>query len=58
MKNGAIFSKKYFDDLILEIRDIRESERNFYQKITDIYTTAMDYDSKSLTTRFFFECAK
>lgn len=39
LKNGALFNKKYFDDLILEIRDIRESERNFYQKITDIYAT-------------------
>lgn len=42
LKNGAYLSKKYFDDLILEIRDIRESERNFYQKITDIYTTAAE----------------
>jgi hypothetical protein len=40
-------TKKYFDDLILEIRDIRESERNFYQKITDIYATSIDYDIKS-----------
>lgn len=54
LKNGAYFSKKYFDDLILEIRDIRESERNFYQKITDIYVTAMDYDAQSQTTKDFF----
>lgn len=55
LKNGAFFSKKYFDDLILEIRDIRESERNFYQKITDIYATAMDYDITSDTTELFFK---
>jgi hypothetical protein len=54
LKNGAFLSKKYFDDLILEIRDIRESERNFYQKITDIYATAMDYDVNSQTTKEFF----
>ncbi len=54
LKNGAYFSKKYFDDLILEIRDIRESERNFYQKITDIYVTAMDYDQQAQATKDFF----
>ena len=54
LKNGAFLSKQYFDDLILEIRDIRESERNFYQKITDIYATAMDYDGSALITQDFF----
>jgi hypothetical protein len=54
LKNGAYFSKQYFKDLILEIRDIRESERNFYQQITDIYATAMDYDLNSPTTKEFF----
>ena len=54
LKNGAYLSKEYFKDLILEIRDIRESERNFYQQITDIYSTAMDYDLKSPTTKDFF----
>ncbi|MGK5090424.1 virulence RhuM family protein [Deltaproteobacteria bacterium TL4] len=54
LKNGAYLSKQYFDDLILEIRDIRASERNFYQKITDIYATAMDYDAQSKTTKDFF----
>ncbi len=54
LKNGAYLSKQYFKDLILEIRDIRESERNFYQQITDIYATAMDYDLKSPTTKNFF----
>ncbi len=41
LKNGAFLSKQYFQDLILEIRDIRESERNFYQQITDIYAMAI-----------------
>ncbi len=54
LKNGAFFSPQYFKDLILEIRDIRESERNFYQQITDIYATAMDYDISSHTTKAFF----
>jgi len=54
LKNGALFNKQYFDDLILEIRDIRESERNFYQKITDIYATAMDYDLSDPITKDFF----
>jgi len=54
LKNGAYLSKQYFKDLILEIRDIRESERNFYQQITDIYVTAMDYDLQSPTTQTFF----
>ncbi|MBN2789372.1 MAG: virulence RhuM family protein [Candidatus Delongbacteria bacterium] len=54
LKNGAFLSPQYFKDLILEIRDIRESERNFYQQITDIYSTAMDYDVNSMTTKDFF----
>ena len=54
LKNGAFFSKKYFDDLIAEIREIRASERSFYQKITDIYATAMDYSKNADTTKTFF----
>ncbi|MBT3816870.1 MAG: virulence RhuM family protein [Candidatus Magasanikbacteria bacterium] len=54
LKNGAFLSKQYFKDLILEIRDIRESERNFYQQITDIYATALDYDLSVETTKKFF----
>ncbi|MFA6160281.1 MAG: virulence RhuM family protein [Parcubacteria group bacterium] len=54
LKNGAYLSKRYFKDLILEIRDIRESERNFYQQITDIYATAMDYNFLSPVTKTFF----
>ncbi len=44
----------YFDELIERVREIRTSERNFYQKITDIYATSMDYDSKSSLTQNFF----
>ena len=54
LKNGAIFSKEYFDTLLAEIREIRASERKFYQKITDIYATAMDYRADSEITRTFF----
>jgi len=54
LKNGAFFSKKYFDDLLAEIREIRASERGFYQKITDIYATAMDYNKNADTTKTFF----
>lgn len=54
LKNGAYLSKQYFDDLIDEIRDIRASERNFYQKVTDIYSTALDYDPNSPSTKKFF----
>ncbi|MBW6480790.1 MAG: virulence RhuM family protein [Bacteroidales bacterium] len=54
LKNGVYFTKEYFDDLLEEIREIRASERNFYQKITDIYSTAMDYNKDSEITRAFF----
>jgi len=54
LKNGVFFSKKYFDDLLAEIREIRASERAFYQKITDIYATAMDYSKDAVTTKKFF----
>ncbi|NQV33984.1 MAG: virulence RhuM family protein, partial [Phycisphaeraceae bacterium] len=54
LKNGSFFSKEYFDDLLGEIREIRASERKFYQKITDIYATAMDYNRDSDTTQAFF----
>ena len=54
LKNGSYLNPQYYKDLIEEIRDIRESERNFYQQITDIYTTALDYDFKAPTTQEFF----
>ncbi len=54
LKNGAYLSKQYFRDLIFEIRVIRGSERNFYEQITDIYATTIDYDLHSPTTKTFF----
>ena len=54
LKNGAFFNKAYFDNLLEEIREIRASERRFYQKITDIYATAMDYNPKAEITQTFF----
>lgn len=55
LKQGkAIFGKDYFDELLERIREIRTSERRFYQKITDIYATAIDYDKNSPTTKDFF----
>ena len=54
LKNGAYLSENYFDELLAEIREIRVSERKFYQKITDIYTTAFDYNLDSPTTKTFF----
>jgi len=54
LKNGAIFDQSYFDNLVAEIREIRASERRFYQKITDIYATAMDYSAEAETTQTFF----
>jgi hypothetical protein len=52
--NDQVFSKQYFDELIAEIQEIRASERKFYQKITDIYATSVDYDASSQTTKDFF----
>lgn len=54
LKNGQVFSDAYFDHLLDEIREIRASERLFYQKVTDIYMTAYDYDVKSPLTQQFF----
>jgi hypothetical protein len=54
LKNGSFFNKEYFDNLLDEIREIRASERKFYQKITDIYATAMDYSADAETTKTFF----
>jgi len=54
LKNGAFFNKAYFDHLLEEIREIRASERRFYQKITDIYATAMDYSGDAEITQTFF----
>ena len=53
-KYGSKFSTRFFDDLLEEIRDIRSSERMAYQKITDIYATAVDYDKNSVVTKEFY----
>jgi len=54
MKYGYRFSTRYFDELYEEIKDIRTSERMIYQKITDIYATAIDYSSKAYESKQFF----
>ena len=54
LKNGHHFGKNYFDELLERIREIRASERNFYQKITDIYSLSIDYDNTSEITKRFF----
>lgn len=54
LKNGQAFGKDYFHELLERVRDIRASERRFYQKITDIYATAVDYDKKAPVTSDFF----
>lgn len=54
LENGSYLNKNYFDNLLAEIREIRLSERNFYQKITDIYATSLDYDKDAKLTRDFF----
>lgn len=54
LENGKFLGEDYFDRLIEEIQAIRMSERRFYQKITDIYATAMDYDRNAEETRVFF----
>lgn len=53
-EGGTVLTKKYFEELLERIRDIRLSERHFHQKIADIYATALDYDKNALTTRDFF----
>lgn len=55
MENGAFLSVDYFEHLLAEIREIRLSERRFYQKLTDIYATAIDYNKDAPTTRLFFK---
>jgi len=53
-RGGQVFGKDYFDELLERIREIRASERRFYQKITDLYATSADYDAQSPTTKEFF----
>jgi len=54
LENGAFLGQDYFEHLLAEIREIRLSERRFYQKITDIYATAVDYNQDAPTTKAFF----
>lgn len=54
LENGQIFDEEYFERLLEEIREIRMSERKFYQKITDIYATSVDYSKDAKTTKDFF----
>ena len=54
MENGSFIGQDYFEHLLAEIREIRLSERRFYQKLTDIYSTAIDYSSDAATTKLFF----
>lgn len=54
MENGSFLGEDYFEHLLAEIREIRLSERRFYQKITDIYATSLDYNKDAPTTRTFF----
>jgi len=54
MENGTFLGDDYFEHLLAEIREIRLSERRFYQKITDIYATAMDYNKDAVITKEFF----
>ena len=55
MENGSFIGEDYFEHLLAEIREIRLSERRFYQKLTDIYATSMDYNKDAPTTRLFFK---
>ena len=58
LKRGTYLTEKYFDEQLERIREIRASERKFYQKITDLYATAIDYDKNSATTRRFYATVK
>ena len=55
MENGSFIGEDYFEHLLAEIREIRLSERRFYQKLTDIYATSIDYNVNAPTTRAFFK---
>lgn len=55
MENGSFIGEDYFEHLLAEIREIRLSERRFYQKLTDIYATSIDYNREASTTRLFFK---
>ena len=54
LENGSYLNENYFEELLSEIREIRLSERKFYQKVTDIFATSLDYNKDAITTRAFF----
>ena len=54
LENGSYLNENYFEELLAEIREIRLSERKFYQKVTDIYATSLDYNKETQTTKKFF----
>ena len=54
LENGSFLGEDYYERLLEEIREIRLSERRFYQKITDIYATSVDYQQDAVTTKEFF----
>lgn len=54
LENGTYLNENYFEELLAEIREIRLSERKFYQKVTDIYATSLDYNKDAVTTKTFF----
>ncbi|MFT4533871.1 MAG: hypothetical protein ACJA1A_001892 [Saprospiraceae bacterium] len=54
LENGSFINENYFEELLAEVREIRLSERKFYQKITDIYATSLDYNRDAVTTKAFF----
>lgn len=58
MENGRFLGEDYFERLLEEIREIRLSERRFYQKITDIYATSLDYNKDAPSTQAFFAKAQ
>ncbi len=54
LKWGTYLTDKYFDEQLERVREIRVSKRKFYQKITDLYATAIDYDKDALSTKRFY----
>ncbi len=54
LENGAYLGEEYYESLLAQIREIRLSERKFYQKVTDIYATSLDYNKDDITTKAFF----
>lgn len=54
LENGSFLNENYFEELLAEIREIRLSERKFYQKVTDIYATSLDYNKDAVSTKAFF----